>query len=216
MAGTRRFREKKNMKHSDEKEINKEEENPTPRRALTSFFSCRYHQVATAGTEANKKKCKRIGCSGSLCKLRENSRILLRPVVASSPESCKRRVSASGGGSSRSMKAPLCEINGVISSSSSTSLGATPSFSSFGGSFRGMHLRRFSGCYECHMAVDPIHGVFRDSSLRATIFSCSDCGEIFMKSESLELHKTTRHAGIEQFILLFYFYSLSFCSAFKT
>ncbi|XP_020595113.1 uncharacterized protein LOC110035218 [Phalaenopsis equestris] len=198
MAGTRKTREKKAKKHSDQKEIYEEEGNPTPRRALTSFFTCRYHQVATAGGEGNKKKCKRIGCSGTLCKLRENSKILLRPVAASSPESCKRRVSVSGGGSTRSMKAPLCEINGAISSSSSsTSLGATPSFSSLGGSFRGMHLRRLSGCYECHMAVDPIHGVVRDSSLRTTMFSCSDCGEIFMKSENLELHRTTRHAVSE-------------------
>ncbi|KAH0470679.1 hypothetical protein IEQ34_000402 [Dendrobium chrysotoxum] len=197
MAGTRKTREKSNMKHSDQKDIIKEEENPTPRRAFTSFFTCRYHQVATAEGEGNKKKCKRIGCSGSLCKLRENSKIMLRPVAASPPESCKRRVSVSGGGSSRSMKAPLCEINRVTSSSSSSSLGATPSFSSLGGSLRGMHLRRLSGCYECHMAIDPINGVYRDSSLRETIFSCPDCGEIFMKSESLELHKTTRHAVSE-------------------
>ncbi|XP_073000198.1 uncharacterized protein [Typha latifolia] len=62
---------------------------------------------------------------------------------------------------------------------------------------RGMHLRRLSGCYECHMVVDPINGVLRDSSLRATICCCPDCGEIFVKSESLEIHQATRHAVSE-------------------
>jgi len=45
------------------------------------------------------------------------------------------------------------------------------------------------------MVIDPINGVLRDSSLRATICTCPDCGEIFMKAESLELHQSVSHAG---------------------
>lgn len=56
-----------------------------------------------------------------------------------------------------------------------------------------MNLRRFSGCYECRMVVDPI--VTRDPSLRSTICSCPECGEIFMKPERLELHEAIKHAG---------------------
>jgi len=108
-------------------------------------------------------------------------------------EVTKRRASISG------CKAPLREINGVVSKSlsshSSSTLTASFSSSSVGGSFRVMHLRRLSGCYECHMVIDPINGVLRDSSMRATICTCPDCGEIFVEAESLELHQSVRHAG---------------------
>ncbi|CAO1943490.1 unnamed protein product [Urochloa humidicola] len=61
-------------------------------------------------------------------------------------------------------------------------------------SFRaGMQLRRLSGCYECHMVEDPITG--SGSSMRAT--TCPDCGEIFVRQESLQLHQSIRHAVCE-------------------
>ncbi|CAA6668371.1 unnamed protein product [Spirodela intermedia] len=53
------------------------------------------------------------------------------------------------------------------------------------GSFRVLHLRRLSGCYECHTAATP------------TISPCPDCGEMFLKPESLELHQAARHAVME-------------------
>uniref|UniRef100_F6H0J0 C2H2-type domain-containing protein n=1 Tax=Vitis vinifera TaxID=29760 RepID=F6H0J0_VITVI len=133
-------------------------------------------------------------CSGSL---RSNSKVMPRPEM-SSPEDHKKRTSmasSNNDGSSRSMKAPLSELNGVVSSTSS-SLSAS-SNSSFGGSFKGMPLRRLSGCYECRMVVDPVLGITRDPSLRTTICSCPDCGEIFMKAEILELHQAVRHAVSE-------------------
>lgn len=117
-----------------------------------------------------------------------------------SPELFKKRASlgsSSNVASSRSMKTPLHELNGVVSSTnSSSSFSASSNSSSAGGSFRGVPFRRFSGCYECRMVVDPVLGFTRDPSLRATICSCPDCGEIFMKAENLELHQAVRHAGI--------------------
>lgn len=115
-----------------------------------------------------------------------------------SPEVHKKRASLGSSNSteasSRSMKAPLHELNGVVSTSSSSL--SVSSTSSVGGSFRGMPFRRFSGCYECRMVVDPVLGMARDPSLRSSICSCPECGEIFMKAENLELHQAVRHAGI--------------------
>ncbi|KAM7517258.1 hypothetical protein LguiA_006841 [Lonicera macranthoides] len=60
-------------------------------------------------------------------------------------------------------------------------------------SSRGMQLRKLSGCYECHMIVDPS----RYPSPRSSICVCSDCGEVFPKIESLELHRAVKHAVSE-------------------
>ncbi|KAH1057506.1 hypothetical protein J1N35_035571 [Gossypium stocksii] len=122
------------------------------------------------------KKCKKMRCSGSLC---SNTKIMERPVTAS-PELNKKRASLG------SVKAPVQhEPNGVVVSSSNV------------GSFRGLPFTRFSGCYECRMVVDPVLGMAKDPSLRTTIRSCPECGEIFMKAENLELHQAVRHAVSE-------------------
>jgi hypothetical protein len=92
---------------------------------------------------------------------------------------------------------------------SSSSLSAASSNSSGAGSFKGMPFRRLSGCYECRMVVDPVLGFTRDSSLRSSICSCPDCGEI-MKSENLEHHQAVKHAGIYLLLLLCQFKSYSF------
>lgn len=135
--------------------------------------------------EENKKN-KKMNCSGSsLC---SNTKVMHRPETSSStsPENLKKRAAAAmnidGSSSSRSMKVPLKELNGSSSSSLSSPL-------------RGIPFRKLSGCYECRMVVDPVLGFTRDPSLRATICSCPQCGEIFMKPENLELHQTVRHAG---------------------
>ncbi|KAK7351139.1 hypothetical protein VNO77_10363 [Canavalia gladiata] len=147
-------------------------------------------------SEENSKKCKKMRCSGSLC---NNTKITAKPETAT-PDIQKKRLSLSGyntnnDASSRSMKAPLNELNGPIPPSSSSSLSASSS-SSGGGSFRGMPFRRLSGCYECRMVVDPVLGFTRDPSLRSSICSCPDCGEI-MKTESLEHHQAVKHAVSE-------------------
>ncbi|KAE8683560.1 hypothetical protein F3Y22_tig00111200pilonHSYRG00096 [Hibiscus syriacus] len=150
--------------------------------------------------EESGKKCKKMKCSGSLC---SNTKVMQKP-EAPSPELHKKKTSSSSSleaSSSRSMKAPLQELNGVVSLSStnsSLSLSSAPaSASSVGGSFRGMPFRRFSGCYECRMVVDPVLGMAKDPSLRTSICTCPQCGEIFMKAEHLELHQAVRHAVSE-------------------
>ncbi|PIA58368.1 hypothetical protein AQUCO_00500353v1 [Aquilegia coerulea] len=66
-------------------------------------------------------------------------------------------------------------------------------YTSSASSSRGLQFRKLSGCYECHMIVDPI----RYQSPRTTICRCSECGEVFPKIESLELHQAVRHAVSE-------------------
>ncbi|XP_077240107.1 uncharacterized protein LOC143881011 [Tasmannia lanceolata] len=182
MAETKELRKpmKKNHHHHHQKE-----EKPPSWAVVRNLFTCKNHHTRDQ-MEENKKISKKIGCSVSLCNLRDNNRVMDRP-EGSCLESRKKFVSNA---SSRSMKAPLNEINGAISSSSSSS-------ASSNGSFRGMHLRRLSGCYECHMVVDPSNGVSRNSSLMATICVCPDCGEVFTKSETLEIHQAVRHAVSE-------------------
>ncbi|KAE8669446.1 hypothetical protein F3Y22_tig00112236pilonHSYRG00065 [Hibiscus syriacus] len=144
------------------------------------------------------KKCKKMRCSGSIC---SNTKVIQRPEVAS-PEVHKKRASfaTTDDASTRSMKAPLRELNGLPVSSSNSSLlsvSSTAPASSVGGSFGGMPFGRFSGCYECKMVVDPLLGISKDPSFRGAICSCPDCGEIFMKAENLELHQAVRHAVSE-------------------
>ncbi|KAG9444021.1 hypothetical protein H6P81_015361 [Aristolochia fimbriata] len=132
---------------------------------------------------------RKFGCSRSFCSIRDNTRVI-HGAENTSPEAYRKLVSVSGGNDSkRSMKTPLNEINGVVSSSSSSA--------ALGWSSRGMPLRRFSGCYECRMVVDPSHGLGRNQSLAVSVCTCSQCGEVFNKSENLELHQTVRHAVSE-------------------
>ncbi|KAK2442264.1 hypothetical protein P8452_20886 [Trifolium repens] len=162
------------------------------------------------GSEDNNKKSKKMKCSGSLC---NNTGMMAKPettittaaaaATRTTTDIHKKKVSLGGcknnlaSSSSRSMKAPLNELNGrTVSALSSSSLSAASSNSSGAGSFKGMPFRRLSGCYECRMVVDPVLGFTRDSSLRSSICSCPDCGEI-MKSENLEHHQAVKHAVSE-------------------
>ncbi|OVA03754.1 zinc finger protein [Macleaya cordata] len=190
---------------------------------MKSIFSCKHLQTKEQQQkpeelkEGKNKRCKKMVCSGSLC---SNTRVMHRPETLS-PEDSKKWGSSSsssmggsnGSTSRRSSKSPLNENNnGVVSSSTTTTTTTTTtssstsssssstlssSRSSAAGSFRGMHLRRLSGCYECRMVVDPSLLVSRDPSLRNTLCSCPDCGEVFMKTEDLELHQSVRHAVSE-------------------
>ncbi|ONK71001.1 uncharacterized protein A4U43_C04F3700 [Asparagus officinalis] len=167
-----------------------EPENSPSRRALKSFFSCKYHRDAE---EKKNKKCKKLRCNGSLCHLKDTSSALNQKPRASLRE-------INGDNSTDGVAVPKSKA--YLSSNSSSTLATVASASSsvsssVGGSFRVMHLRRLSGCYECHMVVDPINGFLRESSLRSTVCTCPDCGEIFVKAESLELHQSVRHAVSE-------------------
>lgn len=132
--------------------------------------------------ETITNKSKKMRCSGSLC---NNTKVTQRPEPIS-PETLQRK--NRGTSSNLPVKNPILrEIsnnnNRVLMKSSSSN--------------KGMPFRKLSGCYECRMVVDPVLGFTRDPSLRSTICSCPDCGEVFMKPENLELHQSVRHAVSE-------------------
>ncbi|KAG7583651.1 Zinc finger C2H2-type [Arabidopsis suecica] len=78
----------------------------------------------------------------------------------------------------------------VLLTSGSTRSNASGSYtSSSTTSFRAMQFRKLSGCYECHMIVDPSR-----YPISPRVCACSQCGEVFPKLESLELHQAVRHA----------------------
>ena len=210
MAKTRNPREVIKEIRTKQDQVPQKSEKPPSWAVVRSLLTCKHLQTQPQQqkqeegqqqkqrreqtVEGSGKKCKKMKCSGSLC---SNTKVMHRPEM-SSPEDHKKRpsmASSNNDGSSRSMKAPLSELNGVVSSTSSSLSISASSNSSVGGSFRGMPFRRLSGCYECRMVVDPVLGITRDPSLRTTICSCPDCGEIFMKAENLELHQAVRHAG---------------------
>jgi hypothetical protein len=194
MGETRKPIEKPSMKKR-EKETNKppqhqgnqEPESPSYRLALKNIFNCKSHLDSS---ENHRKRCKKSGCSGSLCKQKETS--LCKP----EEEPCERRRASISACTSKERlitKKPLNEmVNGehVPGSFSTASCASSNSYSSIGGSFKGMQFRRLSGCYECHSVVDPVHG----GSMRV-MCTCHDCGEIFVRNESLEHHQAIRHAG---------------------
>ncbi|XP_043712446.1 uncharacterized protein LOC122661173 [Telopea speciosissima] len=116
---------------------------------------------------------------GSICTFRDvvhgNTRVVHR--ADNSPES-----------SSLGQETALLSRKPVNGSTRSNHGGGTYSSSS-----RGIQLRKLSGCYECHTIIDPS----RYPSPRTTISACSQCGEVFPKIESLELHQAVRHAVTE-------------------
>lgn len=220
----------KSRNHTREK---KHHEKPHSWAAVRSIFTCKYLQVqhhqhlvhlqqppqetvtpkckkeATSDeTNSKNNKNKKMKCSGSLC---SNTKIMQKPEIIMSASPNKKRAAAhlsssESEASSRSMKTTALAANSSSSSSSSffTAPSASPSVS---GSFRSMPFRKLSGCYECRMVVDPVLGMTRDPSLRTTICSCPQCGQVFMKPENLELHQAVRHAGnlfFHLFLAFFY------------
>ncbi|ONK77514.1 uncharacterized protein A4U43_C02F7370 [Asparagus officinalis] len=145
------------------------------KQGFRSFFSCKYHETAVEVEKKKKKKIvRKIGWSSSLCNSRESSKVM--------QENCENVEGTSSSSSSFSASSSNNNLSVSITSSSSSS--------SLGGPFRGMHLRKFSGCYESN-------GVSKVPSLVSGAFPCSDCGEIFTKSVSLEVHQAVKHAVSE-------------------
>lgn len=137
-----------------------------------------------------KKKSKKTGCPGSLCAM-SSCQSVVRPEITTAEVL---------NASSRSLRSPSKYLSGAASSSfsshSSASITASAtSSSSLGGSSRRMHLRKLSGCYECNVMVDPLYGPSKVPSIRGNICPYPDCGEVFLRAESLEFHRAVRHAG---------------------
>ncbi|CAK7346219.1 unnamed protein product [Dovyalis caffra] len=126
----------------------------------------------------------KLGSScGSICSFKDvvhgNTRVVHR--ADNSPES-------STVGQETGLLSRKAVGTGSVAGSGRSNGGVTYTSSS-----RGMQFRKLSGCYECHMIVDPS----RYPSARTTISACSQCGEVFPKIESLELHQKVRHAVSE-------------------
>ncbi|XP_014502723.1 uncharacterized protein LOC106763069 [Vigna radiata var. radiata] len=152
---------------------------------IKNLLTCK--QMEGSRVHDPSKGYSKIGSScSSICSFRDvvhgNTRVVHRS-DNSSPES-----------SSLGQETGLLTRKPVTASTRSTAAksnaGATYTSSS---SSRGMQFRKLSGCYECHMIIDPS----RLPVARSTVCACSHCGEVFPKMESLELHQAVRHAVSE-------------------
>ncbi|KAJ3671428.1 hypothetical protein LUZ60_007507 [Juncus effusus] len=150
------------------------------RSSLDIFSTCKNYQQSETKKNKTKTKAKK--------EKKKKNTITNRASSNSCEDDMNRAVSASSSFSSVTTSAS------TLSSLSSLS----SSFSSIGGSFRAMQIRKLSGCSEinCNAIVGPVSWV-SSPSLRASLSPCDDCGEIFTKPESLELHQTTQHAVSE-------------------
>ncbi|XP_022772132.1 uncharacterized protein LOC111314784 [Durio zibethinus] len=168
----------------------KQKAQPSSWDQIKNLLTCKQMEVSKVQDPSkNSNPHSKLGSScNSICSFRDvvhgNTRVVHR--ADKSPESSTLgqetwllRHKASNGSSTRSSSG---------STRSNTSTTYTTSSSS-----RAMQFRKLSGCYECHMIVDPS----RYPSSRTTICACSQCGEIFPKIESLELHQAVRHAVSE-------------------
>lgn len=146
--------------------------------------------------ESKKKRSisisRSMACAGSICSTKESS-VTSRRGGATARSASSRSLRAPDGAAAAAISATssfnseTTAATTVTASSSPLSSALSSPLSSFGGSFRGVQIRKLSGCYECHSVLDP-------GSLGAA-FPCTDCDEVFVKAESLELHRATRHAG---------------------
>ncbi|KAJ7966860.1 C2H2-like zinc finger protein [Quillaja saponaria] len=183
---------KRKLKQQQQQQQNKQKEKlPSSWDQIKNLLTCkqiegsRVHDPTKNGAVGYSK----LGSScSSICSFKDvvhgNTRVVHRP-DNSSPES-----------STVGQETKLLSRKVVITGSS-TSTRSVSGRSNGGGTYtsssRGMQLRKLSGCYECHMIVDPS----RCPIPRNTVCACSQCGEVFPKIESLELHQAVRHAVSE-------------------
>ncbi|XP_022940427.1 uncharacterized protein LOC111446039 [Cucurbita moschata] len=156
---------------------------------IKNLITCKQMEASRVHEPAKRSPANsKLGSScSSICRFRDvvhgNAKIVHRP--DNSPETSSLgqetrllTTKATNGSSSRSLTAPTRTKNGASASYSSS---------------RGLQLRKLSGCYECHTIVDPS----RYPIPRSSICPCPQCGEMFPKIESLELHQAVRHAVSE-------------------
>ncbi|XP_074563864.1 uncharacterized protein LOC141820446 [Curcuma longa] len=165
---------------------------------LRKIFSCK----VPCEEGEQMKKSKKIGSSLSVCSMRHCSPSVVSPETDSVVEVVGNASSRYSRSPSKHMTAAAAVPTSFSSSSSSSHSSASitasaVSSSSLGGSSRGMHLRKLSGCYECHVMADPISGPYKVPSSRTNFCPCPECDEVFLRAESLELHQAVRHAVSE-------------------
>jgi hypothetical protein len=144
-----------------------------------------------SGSGGDKKKrrisiSRSMACAGSICSTKETA--VMNRGAARSASSRSLRAPDDATASAVSATSSFNSETTVTSSTSPPSSALSSPLSSFRGSFRGVQSRKLAGCYECHSVFDP-------RSLGGSPFPCADCDEVFVKAESLELHRATRHAG---------------------
>ncbi|KAL4305137.1 hypothetical protein AHAS_Ahas16G0048200 [Arachis hypogaea] len=153
---------------------------------IKNLISCKQVEGSRVHDPSASKSTMGSSCS-SICSFRDvvhgNTRVVHR-ADNSSPESSSLGQQETG----LLSRKPAAKSSRRSSSSSSgkSNGGATYTPSSS----RGMQFRKLSGCYECHMIIDPS----RLPIPRSSVCACSQCGEVFPKMESLELHQAVRHA----------------------
>lgn len=177
-------------KQQPSKRKRKQQKQPSSWNQIKNLLTCKQIEGSQVHDPSkNPGGYSKLGSScGSICSFRDvvhgNTRVVHR--ADNSPESSS--VGQETGLLSRKTVSGSTSSTRSLSSSVRSNASATYTSSS-----RGMQFRKLSGCYECHMIVDPN----RYPSPRTTICACSECGEVFPKTESLELHQAVRHAVSE-------------------
>ncbi|XP_078170482.1 uncharacterized protein LOC144564755 [Carex rostrata] len=184
---------KPTMQHSSngKKQTHKKRDKALSWRSSLDFFStCKDCEASLTKKNRNKIKKSKKGKNGgdletSPCNSIPSRSTCVNSICVNSIPS--RAISASSSFNS---------VTTACSSFSSLSSISSRSFSSLGGSFRGMQIRTLSGCSEYNAVAGPLNWV-PSPSLRASLHPCNACGEIFTKAESLEMHQATQHAVSE-------------------
>ncbi|XP_078448307.1 C2H2-like zinc finger protein [Wolffia australiana] len=172
-----RLKKKKNKNKKDKKQASSWAQ-------LKGLFACRIvglsqiHDPSSVRTEKNSSKYSMLGSSCSnICKFED--------VVHSDNRSVVHE---------RRRESDVCSDSltvGLGHEVISFSGRRTPS--SYASSSKGrLHLRKLPSCYQCHAVSEP-----RRYPSPRIVVSCPECGDIFDKSESLEMHLTVRHAVSE-------------------
>ncbi|KAJ7957860.1 C2H2-like zinc finger protein [Quillaja saponaria] len=189
---SKRKQKQRQQQKKKKKKENEKEKPPSSWDQIKNLLTCkqiegsRVHDPSKNGAVGYSK----LGSScSSICSFKDvvhgNTRVVHRS-NNSSPES-----------STVGQETRLLSRKPVSTGSSTSTRSTTGRSSSNGGgthsSSRGMQFRKLSGCYECHMIMDPS----RNPIPRTTVCACSQCGEVFPKIESLELHQAVRHAVSE-------------------
>ncbi|KAE9600144.1 hypothetical protein Lal_00045743 [Lupinus albus] len=177
--------QKQQQKQKEKVKEKEKEKHPSSWDQIKNLITCkqiegsRVHDPSKVGYSMLGSSC------SSICSFRDvhgNTRVVHR-ADNSSPES-----------STLGQENGLLNRKSLTTGSSLTRSGKPNGGTTYTSSNRGIHqFRKLSGCYECHMIIDPK----RLPIPRSTVCACSQCGEIFPKMESLELHQAVRHAVSE-------------------
>ncbi|RDY13007.1 hypothetical protein CR513_02123 [Mucuna pruriens] len=184
----KRQKRKQQQQQQHQQKQNQKQKQPSSWDQIKNLITCKQIEGSRVHDPSKVTGYSKLGSScSSICSFRDvvhgNTRVVHRS-DNSSPES-----SSLGQETGLLTRKPVATTRSATSASAKSNGGATYTSSSS----RGMQFRKLSGCYECHMIIDPS----RLPIARSTVCPCSHCGEVFPKMESLELHQAVRHAVSE-------------------